>query len=138
MDLTTLLTTATEFFLDEPFLRLQQAGVLSLGALLVYLILYSTRDILLRTNSLLYMLFSILLVTALPIVGFLLYLLIRPARTIAQRELSMLVNELAFEVEELRHPTPLFSSHEVPKSTKASTETKQKKKSPNTSSHSNS
>ena len=108
-----LLTTATEFFLEEPFLRLQQAGVLSLGALLVYLILYTTRDILLRSNSLLYMLFSILLVTAFPIVGFLLYLLLRPARTIAERELSMLVDELTYQLEELQHPTPLFSSYDL-------------------------
>jgi len=102
MDLTTLLTSATEFFLDEPFLRMQQGGVMLLGVVLVYLILFTTRDILLRTNSLLYMLFSILLVTVFPIVGFLLYL------------------------EELRHPTPLFSSHEVPKDEPAKNNHKKK------------
>ena len=126
MDLTTLLTSATEFFLDEPFLRMQQGGVMLLGVVLVYLILFTTRDILLRTNSLLYMLFSILLVTVFPIVGFLLYLLIRPARTIKQRELSMLVDELAYQLEELRHPTPLFSSHEVPKDEPAKNNHKKK------------
>jgi hypothetical protein len=52
---------------------------------LVFLVLFTTRDILMRTNSFLYQIACILLVALLPVVGFLMYVLIRPSRTLAER-----------------------------------------------------
>lgn len=74
------------FLSDDPAVRAAQVVLLSLGGLAVYLVCYATRDILLRTRSFLYQAASILLVALLPVVGFFLYLLIRPARTIVERE----------------------------------------------------
>ena len=79
------------FLADDPMLRLLQGSMLLVGALVIFLVFFTTRDILLRTNSFLYMFVCILLVAALPIVGFLLYLLIRPARTLKERELYAMV-----------------------------------------------
>lgn len=82
------------FLSDDPLLRLLQAGMLLLGSLVIFLVFYATRDILLRTNSFIYTFISIVLVAALPIVGFMLYLLIRPARTLKERELEAMLKEL--------------------------------------------
>lgn len=60
----------------------------------IFLVLFATRDIILRTNSFLYQTVCILLVAALPVVGFLIYLLIRPSRTLAQRRLEKKVGDL--------------------------------------------
>ena len=73
---------------DDPTLRLMQAGLLFLAMLIVFLLLFATRDILLRTRSFLYQLLCIVIVAILPGLGFLLYLLIRPARTIKEREME--------------------------------------------------
>ena len=82
------------FLADDPMLRLLQGGLLLLGFLVVFLVFFTTRDILLRTQSFIYMFLSILLVAALPIMGFLLYLLIRPARTLKEKEMEAMVREL--------------------------------------------
>jgi len=79
------------FLADDPTLRFLQLGMILLGTVVIFLVFYTTRDILLRTNSFLYMFFSIVLVALLPIVGFFLYLLIRPARTIKERELEKML-----------------------------------------------
>ncbi|MDD4318907.1 MAG: PLD nuclease N-terminal domain-containing protein [Candidatus Peribacteraceae bacterium] len=71
---------------DDPIVRATQVSLLVAGFLAVYLVCYATRDILLRTRSFLYQAFCILLVAALPVFGFFLYLLVRPARTVRQRE----------------------------------------------------
>ncbi|MDA1208619.1 MAG: hypothetical protein O2904_01135 [bacterium] len=78
---------------DDPMLRILQLSMLILGAVVVFLVFFTTRDILLRTHSFLYMFTCIILVAILPVVGFLLYILIRPARTIKEREMEeMLVS----------------------------------------------
>jgi hypothetical protein len=64
-----------------------QLAMIAIGTTLVFLVLFATRDILLRTHSLLYQVFCILIVAALPILGFLVYLLIRPTSTCAERQL---------------------------------------------------
>ncbi len=56
--------------------------------IVVFLVLFATRDILLRTHSFLLQVFCILVVAVLPVLGFLLYLLIRPSRTLAERRLE--------------------------------------------------
>lgn len=77
------------FFLSEnPALRMMQIVLVLLGIIAVYLVCFSTRDIILRTQSFLYQVVAVLIVACLPIVGFFLYLLIRPARTIKEREIE--------------------------------------------------
>lgn len=85
-----------------------------IGIVLVFLIFFTTRDILLRTHSLLGQLLCILLVALLPGVGFLLYLIVRPARTILQRETDHMVRELhghVFAVDELVIEEEVGESH---------------------------
>lgn len=86
------------FLAEDPALRLLQFGMLLLGLTVIFLVFYTTRDILLRTHSFFYMFFSIVLTAILPVAGFFLYLLIRPARTIKERELEHLLSELLVEV----------------------------------------
>lgn len=82
------------FLSDNPTLRLFQFVLLAVAALAVFFVFFTTRDILLRTRSALLQFFCIILVAVLPIVGFLVYLLIRPARTVKQREMEAMVREL--------------------------------------------
>lgn len=86
------------FLAQDPALRLLQAGMLLLGSVVIFLVFFTTRDILLRTHSFVYMFISIVLVAALPVLGFFLYLLIRPSQTLKQRELADLLTEVLVEV----------------------------------------
>ena len=89
------------FFLsDNPVLRTMQLSLLSVGVVAVLLVCFTTRDILLRSRSFWYQLVSILLVATLPIVGFFLYLLIRPARTVKEREMEEMLKKLIVFSEE--------------------------------------
>ena len=92
--LSTLLEPWLAFLADDPMLRSLQIGMLLLGVLLIFLVFYTCRDILLRSHSLFFMIASLVLVTALPLFGFLLYLLIRPARTLKEREVEKLLRDL--------------------------------------------
>ncbi len=82
------------FIAEDPALRIVQGAMLLSGIVVIFLVFYTTRDILLRTHSFFYMFFSIVLVALLPIVGFFLYLLIRPARTIKEREVEHMLLQL--------------------------------------------
>lgn len=84
----------TMLLAEDPLLRSLQILMLFGGVIAVFLVFYTTRDILLRSSSFLYMFFSILFVAVLPIVGFFLYLLLRPARTLKERELEKMVRSL--------------------------------------------
>lgn len=83
------------FLSDDPLLRSIQVGLVALGAFVIFLVFFTTRDILLRTRSFAYMALCILLVALLPGIGFLLYLLIRPTSLLRQREQEALIRELA-------------------------------------------
>lgn len=83
------------FLSGDPLLRMMQGGMLLVGFIVIFLVFFVTRDILLRTHSFWYTAFSIVLTAALPIVGFLLYLLIRPTRTLREREQEELLRSLA-------------------------------------------
>jgi len=83
------------FLSDDPVFRVIQVGLLCVGALIIFFVFFTTRDILLRTHSFWYMAFCILLVALLPVIGFLIYLLIRPSRTLHQREQEALIRELS-------------------------------------------
>jgi hypothetical protein len=74
---------------------MMQGGLLFVGFVVIFLVFFVTRDILLRTHSFWYTAFCIVLTALLPGVGFLLYLLIRPARTIREREQEKLVQSLS-------------------------------------------
>ena len=82
------------FLAEEPTLRVLQGGLLLLGAVVIFLVFYTTRDILLRTQSFCYMLLCIVLVAFFPILGFFLYLLVRPPRTIKEREMERKLEEV--------------------------------------------
>jgi hypothetical protein len=84
-----------QFFSENPLLSALQAALVAAVALSVYLIFYATRDVLLRSSSLVFQIFCIVLVAVLPILGFFLYLLIRPAETLRQRETCLLVVRIA-------------------------------------------
>jgi preprotein translocase subunit YajC len=82
------------FLSSDPDTAMMQAGLLALVIVILFLLFYTLRDIVLRTRSFVYQCFCILLVAFLPGVGFLLYLLIRPARTIKQREVEAMLQAL--------------------------------------------
>ena len=79
---------------EDPMLRLLQISMIAIGSIGVFLVFFTTRDIILRTNSFPYMFLSIVIVAVIPIVGFLIYLLIRPPRTLKQRELEDILLKL--------------------------------------------
>ncbi|MBI5156011.1 PLDc N-terminal domain-containing protein [Candidatus Peregrinibacteria bacterium] len=88
------MTSFLTLLADDPTLRFIQIGLLCIGIFIVFLLLFATRDILLRTRSFLYQIVCILLVALLPGVGFLIYLLIRPERTLKQRETDVRVKKM--------------------------------------------
>lgn len=80
----------------DPVLLMQ--GIVAFCAfILLFLLLYTLRDILLRTHSFAYQAACVLLVGALPIAGFLVYLLVRPARTLKEREMESMLRMLLGE-----------------------------------------
>ncbi len=79
------------FFALFPALDANQIVVFTASFFLVYFLFFTMRDIFLRTHSSLYQILCILIVALLPVVGFLLYFLVRPARTIKERELEQLL-----------------------------------------------
>jgi hypothetical protein len=81
-------------FLSSDPVAWVQASVLLIAGILIYLLLFTLRDILLRTRSFWYQFFCVLLVGCLPFFGFFLYLLIRPARTVKERELELMLQTL--------------------------------------------
>jgi len=85
------------FLAEDPTLRLLQFGMMLIGVIVIFLVFFTTRDILLRTHSFWYMFLSILIVALLPVVGFFLYVLIRPARTIKESELEALLLRLVVD-----------------------------------------
>lgn len=80
---------------DDPAARVFQLGVLCLGVVSVYLLFYTTRDVLLRSSSIPFQIFSIFLVAFLPVMGFFLYLLFRPSQTIMEREMTEMLHDLS-------------------------------------------
>jgi hypothetical protein len=74
--------------------RFVQLGLVAVGCVAAYCVFFTVRDALLRSRSLLFHIASLLLVTALPIIGFFVYLLVRPARTVKERETDSMLREL--------------------------------------------
>lgn len=91
------------FLAEDPTLRLLQFGMLFVGVIVIFLVFFTTRDILLRTHSFWIMFFSIVLVALLPVIGFFLYILIRPSRTIKEREVEeMLIRIISDNTSSIR------------------------------------
>lgn len=90
MPISSLLT----FLSADPSLRLLQGLLLTIAVLVVYLVFFTLRDVLLRSRNFAFQLFAILLVAFLPIVGFLLYMLIRPVQTLPDRRRDRMLREL--------------------------------------------
>jgi NADH:ubiquinone oxidoreductase subunit K len=99
-----------QFFSDDPSVLLMQLGIALAAIVVVFLVLLTTRDVLRRTDSLVLQLFSIIVVAALPILGFLLYVLFRPARTVAERKLERDLDELLRRVSPSGSPSKKLSS----------------------------
>ena len=79
---------------DNPMIRMAQLSLLGGAVVAVYFVFFTTRDILLRTRSFLYQIGCILLVALLPILGFFLYLLVRPATTVREREVEKMLKKI--------------------------------------------
>ncbi|GEM_PF-3578326 len=79
---------------SDPFLLGSQILIVMVAVLLLFFLFYALRDILQRSHSLIYQFCSIVLVAVFPVVGFFLYLLIRPARTVVQRQTDRRVEDL--------------------------------------------
>lgn len=88
----------------DPAAQALQIGVLSGGALLLFLLFWTLRDSLVRSRSLAFQVFALLLVTALPAFGFLVYLLVRPTRTLKERELEHLLRAVLKDVHHAKKP----------------------------------
>ncbi len=95
IDVSTMMGSFTSLFLANPYLYITQAVVVLLATVELFILFYTLRDVLLRSHSFLYQFFCIVIVVLLPGVGFLLYLLIRPARTRKQREQEQLLLAIA-------------------------------------------
>ena len=91
----TLLQPFASFFSQDPDTAMMQAGLLFVVVMVLFFLFFTLRDIVLRTRSFVFQCFCILLVALLPGIGFLLYLLIRPARTIKEREMEAMLRAVA-------------------------------------------
>ena len=94
------------FLSQDPTLRLLQLQMLGIGVVVIFLVFFVTRDILLRTHSFFVMFLSILITAGLPVVGFFLYLLLRPARTLAERENEEMLREIVVMLRSKQQRTP--------------------------------
>ena len=111
--LSQLFASFSELWSSNPTMFFLEVGLGILGSALVFLILYTLRDVLLRTHSFLFQIFSIILVAGLPVVGFLLYLLIRPSRTMRERELEHKVDEVFAQLKQ-RPPATIHPPKKKP------------------------
>jgi uncharacterized membrane protein YobD (UPF0266 family) len=82
---------------DNPAIRAMQLVLLALAIVAIYMVFFTTRDILLRTKSFAYQFGCIVLTAVLPILGFFIYLLIRPSTTLKQRETDKMLRQLLHE-----------------------------------------
>ncbi|MBI3336521.1 hypothetical protein HYZ98_03070 [Candidatus Peregrinibacteria bacterium] len=89
-----LQTTILAFFSEDPVFRLMQGGLLLIGLVDVFLLFWTLRDALMRSQSLLFQMCALVMVFALPFAGFLLYLLIRPSSTLRERSIVQMVEQV--------------------------------------------
>ncbi len=80
-----LLTQAIDFLSSDTFGTVKIAVLAYFSLLWLAIIIWVTRDVLQRSKSILFQAFSILLVIIVPILGVLLYLIVRPGKTRTER-----------------------------------------------------
>lgn len=90
-------------FAENPVALSLQIALGVAGCVAVYLLTYTVRDVLLRTRSLPAQLACILLVGGLPIAGFFLYLLVRPARTVKERQMERMLKSILAGEKKIAH-----------------------------------
>ena len=79
------------------FKTMQLAIVVYVGLLWLSIIIWVTRDAISRSNSLMFQVFAILLNIGFPVLGTLLYLIIRPGKTVMERYYEELEHRLILE-----------------------------------------
>ncbi|MBP7114227.1 MAG: hypothetical protein KBA40_02110 [Candidatus Peribacteraceae bacterium] len=109
-----MLESTSAFLASDPAVLAVQGLMAGSAFIVVFLVLFTTRDILFRTNSFLLQTFCILLTAVLPIIGFFIYLLIRPPRTIAERAMHRDIIALMSKLnahKKVETPKPQEKSH---------------------------
>lgn len=106
------------FLSEDPVLRMVQIALILLASAVVFSIFYATRDMLRRSHSFWLVALVIVIVSVLPIVGFLLYLIVRPTETLRQRASDRMLRELFEDLKERRK-----ARGQHPKSSKKSSST---------------
>ena len=86
-----------EFISTPSFKSLQSAVIIYLGLMWLAVIIWVTRDAINRSNSLIFQVLAILLNIIFPILGILLYLIIRPGKTTLERYYEELEHRLILE-----------------------------------------
>lgn len=90
-------------FAESPVVRSVQAALVCVAAIHIYVVLYVLRDVFLRTRSTALQIGYLLMVGLLPGVGFLIYLLLRPAETLFMRRLLFLLEHTTLRKHVRRH-----------------------------------
>lgn len=94
------LSAASLIFSSDPTVFAMQVGAIVASAVVIYTVLWTTKDVIARSRSTLFQVSSILLSAALPVVGFFLYLLLRPTTTNAERALRKDMTEILVRLRE--------------------------------------
>jgi NADH:ubiquinone oxidoreductase subunit 6 (subunit J) len=94
MSFPSLVQSLLFFLSDDPALRLLQVVLLALSITIVFLVFWTVRDVLQRCDAFWQQLLWVVLVAFVPLVGFLLYVLLRPTTTRWQRRQTHLLREL--------------------------------------------
>ncbi len=88
-------TLSLDSFLSmDPAARMLQISLLVGATILLYLLFFTLKDVMQRSRSVVFQLSSLVIVAGLPGVGFLLYLLFRPSRTLAEKEMTKMLHTL--------------------------------------------
>ena len=101
MEISTSLTSLATLFApilalvsENPVLLAVQGALMGTAFILAFFVFWVTKDILHRTNSVLFQMLCIAMTAVLPVVGFFLYLIIRPSQTIEERMLIDRMDEI--------------------------------------------
>ena len=91
------LTNLLDFISSPTFNTIEIVAISYIGLLWLSIIIWVTRDSIQRSNSLFFQTFSILVNIAVPILGVLLYLIIRPSKTHMERYYEDIEHEMLSE-----------------------------------------
>ena len=91
------INTIIDFISTPSFKTLQMAIVIYIGLLWLSVIIWVTRDAIHRSDSLIFQVIAILINIIFPILGILLYLIIRPGKTTTEKYYEELEHRLILE-----------------------------------------